>query len=118
MKTAVPFKQPAKPASPVASLILFADAYRDPSGGYTVKPRAPRSLVMTQKSGRWIQEIGTIDACRILNVNRATIHTLINKDPDARRLIKWRFTSKGRGKRVFEVGSLLAYVEWTKTLEG
>lgn len=117
MKTAASVQQPAKPAMPAASLILFADAYPDGNGGFQIIPRPPRSLVMSKRGGQLVQEVGSIDACKILGIGRACIHSLINDDPVGKRMIKYRFTSKRRGKRVFDVASLLAYREWTKTLE-
>lgn len=109
-----------KPApKPIASLILFADAYPDGNGGFLVKPRAPRSLVIRANGKQFVQEIGSIDACKVLGISRASIHDLVNDDPEGRRRIKWRFnTGRKGGKRLFEVQSLLDFIEWTRaTLE-
>ena len=108
---------PKVAAKPVGSLVLFADAYPDGSGGFLLKLRPPRSLVFQPRGKRFVQEISTVDACKVLSVERATIHHLINRDPNGKRIIRWRFTSSQKGKRMFDVASLLDFVEFTKTLE-
>ncbi len=104
------------PAKTPASLVLFPETLPDGNGGFTIRPRPPRSLIIRQEKGRWIQEVGTVDACRIISSNRSAIHYLINADPEARRRIRWRYTGTKRGKRMFEVGSLLEWVEFTQTI--
>jgi hypothetical protein len=88
-------------------ILLFADWMPNPSGsGYTVTPR--KSVV---------QEVGTLEAAKLLGVCRATMWELRN-DPVAGKILKWRFTTPSQRKVKFTTESLLAYLEYTKTLEG
>jgi len=86
-------------------LLLFADLLPNGNGGFTVRPRKP------------LQEIGTIDAARMLGVSRTTLWELRN-DEAASKVLKWRFTTPSQRIVKFETASVLAYLEYTKTLEG
>ncbi len=94
-----------KPVVPIAQTVLMADVLPNGNGGFTVRPRKP------------LQEIGTVEATKILGVCRATMWALRN-DPVAGKILKWRFTSPGKRKVKFTLESVLAYLEFTKTLEG
>ena len=94
-----------KPAVPVAQTVLMADVLPSGNGGFVVRPVKP------------VQEIGTADACKILGVCRATMWALRN-DPVAGKILKWRFTTPSQRRVMFDLGSVLAYLEFTRTLEG
>lgn len=102
--------------TPPPPLITFGEFLPKGDGTFALTPRVPRSPSVRKVRGLWIEEVDTNDACQILGVGRGCIHSLINTDREARTRIKYRFTSGHRGKRVFDVSSLLAYVDWTKTL--
>jgi hypothetical protein len=87
-------------------ILLFADWMPNPSGGYTV---TPKKVVA--------QEIGTRQAAALLGVCRSTMWELRN-DPVAGKILKWRFTTPAQRKVKFTIESVLAYLNYTRTLEG
>lgn len=86
-------------------LLLFADVLPNGSGGFTVRPRKP------------LQEIGTTEAAHMLGVCRSTMWELRN-DATAGKYLKWRFTTPSQRKVLFELDSVVAYLEYTRSLEG
>ncbi len=88
-----------------AQLLLFARMLPNGAGGYTVTPSKP------------LHEVGTVEAARILGVSRATMWELRN-DAVAGKILQWRFTTPHQRKVKFTTESLLAYLDYTKTLEG
>ena len=90
---------------PVAMTTLAADILPNGRGGFIVQPRKP------------LDEIGTIEAARRLGVSRTTMWELRN-DPIASKILKWRFTTPSQRIVLFTTESVLAYLEYTKTLEG
>lgn len=76
-------------------MMLLADVTRT-GDGYTVKPKKP------------IAEVSAVEAARILNVHRSQLGNLINY-PLGQKLLKWRWTSERKGKRAFDLQSVLEY---------
>jgi hypothetical protein len=84
--------------------MLFADVIPNGHGGFTVVPKKPSI------------EISSKQAAKILNMARSSLSNLLNQ-PKAMEIIKWRWLSEKKGKRVFELESVIAYREATKDSE-
>lgn len=97
--------KPAPTTQP--QLLLWADILPNGNGGFTVVPQKPVQTV---------QEIGTTRAAQLLGVCRAQMWYIRNQ-PLGQKLLKWRFTSEGKGKIAWELPSVLAYKEATKSIE-
>lgn len=92
----------SNPATP--QLLLFADVTPNGVGGFTVRPLKPT------------QEIGTAAAARLLGVCRAQMWYLRNQ-PLGQKILKWRFISEKKGKILWELESVIAYKEATKSIQ-
>lgn len=62
------------------------------------------------------REIPTREAARILGVCRAQIWYIRNQTL-GRKLLRWRFTSELKGKILWELDSVIAYRDATRSLE-
>lgn len=91
------------PSSP-PQLLLFADVLPNGQGGFTVRPVKPQ------------QEIRTVDAAKLLGVSRAQMWYLRNQ-PLGQRILRWRFISEKKGKILWDLDSVLAYKEATRSIE-
>lgn len=81
-----------------SQILLFADLVPNACGGFAVVPRKPS------------QEISSREAARMLNVARSTLSDIINTEKGQKHL-RWRWTTAKKGKRVFELASVLEYRE-------
>lgn len=93
-----------KHAADPAQIMLFADVLPNGHGGFTITPRRPS------------QEITSKQAAKMLNLSRATLSNILNQ-PEAQRMLRWRWISERKGKRVFELESVIQYREATKDAE-
>jgi hypothetical protein len=85
-------------------VLMFGEVMSNGLGGFTVIPKKP------------VAEVGTKAAARMLGMNKATLNRLVD-DPEAAKLLKWRWISEKRGKRLWDVESLRAYREATANPE-
>ena len=76
----------------------------DGNGRFIVTPSKPRL------------ECSTADAAKILGVHRSSLSNIVNY-PLAQKLLKWRWTSEKRGKRIFDLASVVAYKDATEDPE-
>ncbi len=106
MRSLLPVKPaPAPPTAPVtAQTLLTATIVSDGSGGFRVIPNKPK------------QEIPSIEAARMLNVSRGSMSNIIDR-PLGQKHLRWRWLTEGKGKRVFDVDSVIAYREALKDLD-
>lgn len=81
-------------------LLLFATLTPNGNGGWTIVPRKP------------VAECGPSEAAQMLGVCRSTLSNLLDQ-PQAQKLIRWRWLTEAQGKRVYDTQSLLAYREAT-----
>jgi hypothetical protein len=82
-------------------LMLFGEFVPDGIGGFRLVPRRPRL------------EVPTVEAAKILGVSRSAIHVILNT-PGGQKWLKWRYSTPRKGKILFEVDSLYAYLEASK----
>ena len=73
--------------------MLFADSIPDGRGGFSVKPKKP------------VREVAPKDAARVIGVSMRLLRTIAAESS----IIKWRWSSPRRGKRIFDLDSLLKY---------
>lgn len=83
---------------------LTASVISDGTGGYRVVPGKP------------VQEIGSAEAARILTMCRGSLSLTVNT-PLGQKHLRWRWLTPKKGKRVFEMASVVAYREALKQLE-
>lgn len=95
---------PSRTSVSSPQLLLFADVLPNGQGGFTVRPLKPQ------------QEIGTAAAAKLLGVCRAQMWYLRNQ-PMGQKILKWRFTSEKKGKILWDLESVIAYKEATKSIE-
>jgi hypothetical protein len=89
----------------IQQMVLFADAVRDGAGRIILTPRRPQL------------EVGTVEAARIIGVSRATMAAL-RDDPRAMQILRCRFTTPSCKILAWNVASLQAYREASKSWEG
>jgi hypothetical protein len=77
-------------------VLMFGEVMSNGLGGFTVIPKKP------------VAEVDTKAAARMLGMNKATLNRLVD-DPEAARILKWRWISEKRSKRLWDVDSLLAF---------
>jgi hypothetical protein len=87
-----------------AQTLLFADVTANGLGGFTITPRKP------------VNEITSKQAAKILSVSRANLNYMLDQ-PQAQRILRWRWLSEKKGKRVFELESVIAYRDATRDPE-
>ena len=96
---------PAKTSAPMtAQTLLTASVVSDGSGGFRVIPNKPKL------------EIPSVEAARMLNVCRSSMSNIIDR-PLGQKHLRWRWLTEGKGKRVFDVDSVIAYREALKDLD-
>ena len=78
-------------------LLLFADVLPDGSGGFVVRPRKPIG-----------PEITTVQAAKILGLCRASMWNIRNQ-PLGQKLLRWRFTTPGKKRILWDADSVIAY---------
>lgn len=84
--------------------MLFADFVSNGSGGFTVVPKKPA------------MEIDSNEAARVIGCARSTLNTMINSRKGQMHL-KWRWMTERKGKRLFELESVIAYRNAMRELE-
>lgn len=80
----------------------------------TVLPKGDGSYLV--QPGKPAAECDSNEAARILGCSRSSISLMLD-NPAAQKLIKWRWVTPKRGKRLFEVASLHTYVKSTRDPE-
>ena len=85
-------------------MVLWADVVPNGNGGFTVVPRKP------------LREIDSAQAAQILGIHRSSLSHIVNQ-PRAQEILRWRWSSEKRGKRLFEYESVIEYREATKDPE-
>jgi hypothetical protein len=85
-------------------MLMFAEVLPNGSGGFTIVPKKP------------VAEISSAQAARMLQVCRTSLSNIVNQ-PLGQKHLRWRWTSERKGKRVFELESVLAYKEALKALD-
>jgi hypothetical protein len=97
-------KRNGKAEDPRQMVLLVGDLI--PNGnGYAVVPRKLQP-----------QEISSADAARLLKVCRSSLSTIINTQLGQEHL-RWRWISEKKGKRVFELESVVAYKQAMQELD-
>lgn len=91
---------------PVPVVHVLSEIQSLGDGSYRLMPRKPRVEV---------EEISTVQACKILGISRGTIWYDRNT-PLGQKILRWRFTGPGQGRIVWELPSVLAYKEALKQL--
>jgi hypothetical protein len=76
--------------------LLLTDAVPNGLGGFSLKPKRP------------LREIDSKTTALILGISRSSLTNLVNQKL-AKKILVWRWTSPARGKRVFELGSVVEY---------
>jgi len=87
-----------------AQILLFATLLPNGSGGFQIVPQKP------------MQEIDADRAAQMLNVARSTLSYLVNTEKGQKHL-RWRWLTDRRGKRVFDMASIMEYREASKDSE-
>lgn len=85
-----------------AQILLFADVVKV-GDTFSIIPRKP------------LHEISSRKAAEMLNVCRGSLSLIVNSELGQKHL-RWRWLTEKRGKRVFELDSVIAYREATKDL--
>jgi hypothetical protein len=83
--------------------MLFADVFQN-GNGFTIVPRKPTT------------EIDSNQAATVLGCARSTLNTLINSQK-GQKYLRWRWMTERKGKRLFELDSVLAYREALRELD-
>lgn len=91
-----------KRADDPAQILLFADVVKC-GDQFSVIPRKP------------LHEISSKKAAEILNVCRGSLSLIVNSKLGQKHL-RWRWLTEKKGKRVFELDSVIEYREATKDL--
>jgi hypothetical protein len=76
--------------------LLFADVLPNGTGGFTLVPKKP------------CREINSEQAAKILGCSRATINRIID-GVKGQKYLRWRWMTEKKGKRIFELDSVIAY---------
>jgi hypothetical protein len=101
---------PLKPAPPQSiapvpgQTLLTARITSDGLGGYRVTPEKP------------LQEIPSRKVAEMLTMSRGNLALVVNS-PLGQKHLRWRWLTPKRGKRVFELDSVIAYREALKKLD-
>lgn len=85
-------------------LLMFAEVLPNGNGGFTIVPKKP------------VSEISSSQAAKMLQVCRTSLSNIVNQRLGQKHL-RWRWTSEKKGKRVFELESVLAYMEALRELD-
>jgi hypothetical protein len=85
-------------------ILMFGEVISNGLGGYTVIPKKP------------VAEVDSKAAAKMLGVSMTTLHSLVN-DREASKILRWRWISEKRGKRLWDAESLRAYREATTNSE-
>lgn len=93
-----------KPSSDIFQLLLFGEARPDGNGKFVFTPRHP------------VAEITAKQAAKLLSISPQMVNKLVNQ-PEAAKILVWRWSSERRGKRLFDSASVIAYREATKDPE-
>lgn len=91
-------------ASVPGQTLLTAAVLSDGNGGFRIVP------------GRPVQEIPSREAAKILSICRGSLSLTINTTLGQKHL-RWRWLTQRKGKRVFDLASVVAYREALKELE-
>ena len=84
--------------------LLTTTVTSDGAGGYRVVPGKP------------VHEIPSREAARLLTMSRGNLSLVVNS-PLGKKHLRWRWLTERKGKRVFELASVVAYCEALKGLE-
>lgn len=84
-------------------IMLFADLVPNGAGGFNVIPKKPAS------------EIDSQTTAKMLNVCRSSLSLIVNSKLGQKHL-RWRWLTDKKGKRVFDLDSVIAYRDATKDL--
>src|SRR5688572_27383993 len=100
MRSATPLKPASTPEHrPMPSqIILTSRVTSDGAGGFRVVPEKP------------LQEIPAKKVAELLSMSRGNVSLLVNS-PLGEKLLRWRWLTPRKGKRVFELDSVIAYRE-------
>jgi hypothetical protein len=85
-------------------VLMFGEVMSNGLGGFTVIPKKP------------VAEVDSNAAAKMLGVSKTTLHSLVD-DREAAGILRWRWISEKRGKRLWDVESLRAYREATSNPE-
>lgn len=84
-------------------MMLFADVTPNGSGGFVVTPRKPSC------------EISSAAAAKLLCVSRSNLCLIVNQPLGQKHLV-WRWLTERKGKRMFDLESVLRYRQALKDL--
>jgi hypothetical protein len=84
--------------------LLTATVTSDGAGGFRVVPAKP------------VQEIGSAEAARLLSMSRGSLSLTVDTALGQKHL-RWRWLTPKKGKRLFELASVVEYREALKGLE-
>jgi hypothetical protein len=85
-------------------ILMFGEMLSNGLGGFTVIAKKP------------MVEVDSNAAAKMLGVSKTTLHSLVD-DKEAARVLKWRWATEKRGKRLWDVESLQAYRKATENPE-
>ncbi len=86
-----------------AQILMFGEMLPDGAGGFRVR------------ATRLCHEVGPKAAARMLGISQRYLSQLVDQ-PLAQKHLRWRWISEKKGKRLFEVEGIVAYVAATKEI--
>lgn len=92
-----------KTADSPGQILMFADLVPMGDGRFNVVPRKPQP------------EVSSATAAEMLGVCRSSLSLMVNS-PLGQRHLRWRWLTEKKGKRVFEIESVVAYREATRRM--
>ena len=83
---------------------MFGEVMPNGLGSFTIVPKKP------------VVEVDSNAAAKMLGIHKSTLNDLVNH-PEAAKILRWRWISEKRGKRLWDVESLQAYRRATENPE-